>query len=195
MAKRNLLFLDIDGVLNNRASLEACVQRAKKDGTGYTEFEGEMFQSRLDLPCVMRLNFLVEYGSFDVVLSSTWRMGRDYKVVSRYLRQVCGCEFDLIGATPILGGSEVRGKEIEKWRVDEAQFRPFIIVDDDSDMDPHMDRLVKTKHEPGLTDNDVRKALSLIYRDEVQVQKIGPLDEKLSASWDAYNKLEEDYRK
>ena len=158
----HVLFLDVDGVINNRWSMTEGVERAKAEGTGYTDFEGFMFPSRMDPKCIERLNRLVKVGGFDVVLSSIWRYGRPWEVTSRYFRQVCGAAFDLIGATPRAWKSHGRGEEIERWRQEQGDARSFVILDDDSDMEPHMDRLVLVKGEPGLQDHDVDSALRLI---------------------------------
>ena len=160
--KKHVLFLDVDGVINNRWAMVEGTKRAKEEGTGYTDFEGFMFPSRMDPECIDRLNRLVKEGDFDVVLSSIWRYGRPWQVTSRYFRQVCGAEFDLIGATPDSWKSKGRGEEIEKWRSEVGDARAFVILDDDSDMEPHMDRLVLVKGEPGLQDHDVDKALALL---------------------------------
>ena len=157
--KPRLLFLDIDGVLNNRKSM-----RAHK----VTEFEGYTYLSQLWLPCVERMNRLVEEAECDVILSSAWRYGKPYQATSRYFQQVCGATFDIVGATPRtfpLDDSNRewsrRGQEIDKWLTDRQDTRPFVIVDDDSDMKPHMDRLVRVEHERGLLDRHVEEALRL----------------------------------
>ena len=164
----HVLFLDIDGVTNNRKSMVEAVERAKVEGTGYTDFEGFMFPSRMDPDCVARLNRVVSEGGCDVVLSSTWRYGRPWEVTSRYLRDVCGFEFDLIGATERTfllnneGRWSYRGEEIERWREEHRDWRDIVIIDDDSDMKPHMDRLILTDAAVGLQDDEVAEVLKLL---------------------------------
>lgn len=68
----------------------------------------------------------------------------------------------VIGTTPTLDGDWVRGKEIEKWISDNYAPKSFVIIDDDTDMEPYMDRLVKTECEFGLTDKDADKALDML---------------------------------
>lgn len=148
----HILFLDIDGVLNNRASMQI----------KGVQFEGHWFPTTLAPDCVARANRLVKEGGLDVVLSSVWRYGRPWEVTSRFFQECCGFEFGLIGATPRAWKSKGRGEEIQRWRDEHNDTRPFVILDDDSDMWPHMDRLVKCSHEPGLQDAQVDEALRLL---------------------------------
>ena len=57
-----------------------------------------------------------------------------------------------------------RGLEIQKWLDDNPQGENvvFVILDDDSDMEHLMDRLVQTDHEFGLTQEDAGKAILML---------------------------------
>ncbi len=69
-----------------------------------------------------------------------------------------GSLFSGIGATPVIPETSVlgprmgRGKEIAAW-LHLVPVDTFAIVDDDSDMGNHIDRLVQTTHEHGLLDS------------------------------------------
>jgi len=155
----HILFLDIDGVLNNRDSMsrEPFVQH----------FEGQQYLGQFDEDCIARLNRLLKEGRFDVVLSSTWRFTKDLPTLWRYFAH-CGIEANFIGATD--RGWRIaeedrwshRGEEIDWWLRERSDTRPFIILDDDSDMNPHMNRLVRTDGLLGLQDAQVEEALTLI---------------------------------
>lgn len=46
----------------------------------------------------------------------------------------------------------------------------FVILDDDSDMEPHMDKLVKTDYRKGLQDEEVQKAIRILKGDELKYE-------------------------
>lgn len=57
-----------------------------------------------------------------------------------------------------------RGKEIKSW-LDNWNGDPvesFVIIDDDNDMNPFMDRLVQTSFNKGLQQKNVDKAIKLL---------------------------------
>lgn len=112
-----ILFLDIDGVLNHRKS-------AERFGT---------FQ-RLDPACVQILKAIVEEHGFQIILSSTWRFGRDWR--ERVLKAFAAAGWGdppIIGRTSLFDGDETRGEEIHLW-LESHPVERFVIIDDDSDM-------------------------------------------------------------
>ena len=130
-----IIFLDVDGVLINRAACRA--------GFG-----------KVDPVCIAVLNkLLADSGAF-IVVSSCWRMG---KTVLE-LRDL----FNDWGVTPgrILDrtgrSNDVRGVEIQEWLDQREKHRgdveSFVIVDDDSDMAHLLHRHVKTSMATGLTE-------------------------------------------
>lgn len=155
--KPHLLFLDIDGVINNRWSM-----RQKARGA----FNGISFPSTLNHNSIKRCNRLVEEGQFDVVLCSTWGHW-PLEAVSGYL-QSRGCTFPLIGSAYGHFYMEDkkrwarRGDQIQRWLDEHQETRPFIILDDDCDMEHLRDRLIRTDHERGLRFGDVQRALQKI---------------------------------
>lgn len=136
----NIIFLDIDGVLNCQIYYQSDAF-SKKDEHPYNQICKER---------VKWLNKLCEDTNSKIVISSTWRMsGIDYckNVLSK-----CGATFDIIGATPI-DPSRVRGVEIKKWiETEKCNFpiwgvKNYAIIDDDSDM------LLEQRHNFFHTDN------------------------------------------
>lgn len=164
---RPLVFLDFDGVLNSHAYFTELRERLGERACTW---------SRIDDRCVLRLERLVEEADADIVVSSTWRIQNDV----RALRMILECsgfarqKHRVIDRTPCLGcvhppwpcSQAHRGHEIDEWlRKNRTQgLPPFVILDDDSDMHPHLDRLVKTNHATGLTDADVDKALDILRK-------------------------------
>jgi len=63
--------------------------------------------------------------------------------------------------------AQERGHEIGRWLLDYAErlgVKSFVILDDDTDMAGHKNRLVKTDHTVGLTASDVAKAILVLRR-------------------------------
>jgi hypothetical protein len=158
----NLIFLDIDGVLN---SVESMMR--KKQERDCAPIEGANREDRDDWPdetLVARLNRLIHETESCVVISSTWRyMG--FKKVKHFLIH-CGIpEPVIIGATPIMPGTR-RGRQIQQWMDDNyiqmREFDKFIILDDDSDMLHLMPYLIQTKNAVGLQDADVDRAIRIL---------------------------------
>ncbi|MGH9426550.1 MAG: HAD domain-containing protein, partial [Terriglobia bacterium] len=116
-----LLFLDVDGVLNNAEEFE------KKDQHG---------SDRLTVACVERLATIVHKGAVElVVLSSAWRVGGEGSPHVRFLRETLrehGVEIHSV--TPRMDLSP-RGREIEMWLGHNLVTSfSMVILDDDSDM-------------------------------------------------------------
>jgi hypothetical protein len=135
-----IVFLDFDGVLVNRETLASGFP-----GYGHPD-------------CVAALNLILASTRAHIVVSSTWRMdGLD--AVREHLER-WGVRGPVVDITPRQFTS--RGREIEAWLKDNPGIKDFVILDDDSDMDPYMDRLVQTKFNPGLTMRDAIRAIALL---------------------------------
>lgn len=119
------------------------------------------------------LKEIIDTTSAKVVLSSTWRIGwfdRDYGLFGRNAEDFTKLENKLkesditfISRTPRLS-SGYRGEEIKTW-IDNwkgESVESFIIIDDDADMKPFMDRLVQTSFNKGLQQKNVDKAIKLL---------------------------------
>ena len=126
-----IIFLDIDGVLNNHNTL------------------GESLNWEPDL--VEILNRVIKETKAKIVLSSTWRWIERYRNIIKNDMKI-----DFIDVTPKLW--EERGHEIQAW-LDENPVENFIILDDDSDMVHLMPHLLQTDGEFGLTDEIADEAI------------------------------------
>lgn len=151
-----VIFLDIDGVLN----FNGC-----RDKIGGIYFVND---DKINL-----LKEIIERTGAKVVLSSTWRIGWfdrddgketihaiDFTKLEKKLKDN-GITF--LSRTPITNDG-YRGEEIRKWleRWNGEKIDRFIIIDDDSDMKPYMDRLIQTSFNQGLQPNNVKKAVKLL---------------------------------
>jgi len=145
----SVIFLDIDGVLNNTPWMN-------QNGFG-----------SLDPSNVLMLDRLVQLTDARLVISSDWRCFHNYKELCRNLRDQ-GVPDSFMGVTPLLkdeNGSEEmfpRGLEIDAWLQTNHWMGSFVILDDRSDMEPYMNRLVQTDHERGLVETDVQKAVTIL---------------------------------
>lgn len=148
-----VVFLDIDGVLNS-----ATWHREQPRSAGP--------RAHFDPAAVARLNRLTDRTGAGIVVSSSWRQfGARY--VCDTLRSV-GVTAPLVGMTPILDdGLRImrplpRGHEIQAWLDAAVPVPVFVILDDEPDMGFLHRRLVLTRHEVGLTDTDVDRAIALL---------------------------------
>jgi hypothetical protein len=142
LAQTRLLFLDVDGVLNDGKTIQM-----------YGMFS-------MCTVFVKRLADIIKETECKIVISSTWRkkgIGKDSEF-QKALWEACIDKDDfftvvnaIVGATPEKFSHQIRGMEIEDWFINVFKSNKiehqanWVIVDDDSDMGKHLHRLVKTK--------------------------------------------------
>ncbi len=127
---KRIIFLDIDGVLNCQLFF---TERHDKGGS---YVENNICRERIGW-----LNELCTDINAEVVITSTWRLGRTLEELQDLLKEVGGT-FQVIGKTPDLRGDDyLRGNEILTWiKSNEAlcgpyyDYHDYAIIDDDSDM-------------------------------------------------------------
>jgi hypothetical protein len=160
-----LLFLDIDGVLNSICFYiyrNKCTTYDEKykhffgKGIPFKDIKNEFYTDEIDERALNLLSWLLKkFDDLKIVISSSWKK-RGEDIVGHLLKEKYGLD-RIIGVTPYCD-SRYRGDEIKEW-LDNAdiEIETFVIVDDDSDMEPFKDRLVKTNNVYGLTGMDVDK--------------------------------------
>lgn len=178
----DVLFLDVDGVLNSTRSLirsnKATPTESERDflfelsNTYYSGYPLSVLTTDLlglSRVCVKHLNLIIEATGAQVVVSSSWRFCHNIVGLQKLL-EYRGFKGELIDITPInLMGSKVRGQEIQAWLDLNPEVDRFVIVDDDSDM-AHLKRyLVKVDKKVGLTEKNALEAISIIKPDSVRV--------------------------
>ncbi|SFM96894.1 HAD domain-containing protein [Methylobacterium pseudosasicola] len=143
-----ILFLDVDGVLNCKRT--------------FTE-RGEPLW-RVDADKVGLLNEVAKRTGCRVVVSSTWRKGKDRGPEGcRAILRARGVRvpFARVWRTPN-SRDGIRGGEIAEWLLRHGS-PSYAIVDDDSDMLPEqMPRFVKTTFEQGLTREHADRLIALL---------------------------------
>ncbi len=161
-----VVFLDFDGVLNSQdwfyRRLPTC------------EFETREIWERnaFDPEAIERLNRLLETTKAKVVVSSSWRICRPLEK----LRAILGYhnfKGEIIDTTPDLHRSDEaryfpetepvqRGEEIWSWLQRHPEVEAYVILDDSGDMEPVMDKLIRTSWGLGLQDEHVDRAIRLL---------------------------------
>lgn len=148
-----IIFLDVDGVLNSRESWNTtCVGESNK---------------RIDPAMCARLIHLVAETGAKIVVSSTWRLFDEHLLALKRGLYGFGLEMGTIIDETVSDrrGYHGRGEEINDW-VTRHEVSAFVILDDDEDMEPHMDHLIKTTWEKGLQDEHCEAAVRLFQTQE-----------------------------
>jgi hypothetical protein len=155
----NIVFLDIDGVLCNP---RACIAMGDIGGVF----------SYLDPVACMLVRRICEEKDAKLVISSSWRILYDRFSIQAILNAACPklgryMFMDERWCTPSHNGGDGfefgRGREIQSWiRNYSAEFNRFVILDDDSDMDPYMDSLVKCDTYNGIGFHEYQSACKIL---------------------------------
>ena len=149
-----IIFLDFDGVLNSISSFIYNTRMRKlglSDTPTHQSFDPIAFSN---------LQYILEeLPDVQVVVSSAWRKHKTLAALQKVFETNHLLPERMVGTTPVLDG--YRGKEIESYLKDHSEVTEFVIIDDDSDMKPYMDRLVKTSTRNGLTLTDADKVIEM----------------------------------
>lgn len=159
-----IIFLDVDGVLN----------------AGMRVVEGTMGFEIQDwvLPkAVEHLNRITDATGAKLVISSTWRLGKTVSELKEMFARVGvtaevidktergDCLWHLMGGFPKCSDAH-RGHEIQDWLERKVplgeRVESFVILDDSSDMAPHLERHVHTDLYRGLSRRKANEAIRLL---------------------------------
>jgi hypothetical protein len=147
-----VIFLDFDGVLNSR---DWCQRNEHLLAN-----QSLLMHRDLDREAVGRVNRIVEATGAVVVVSSTWRLLNPLPVLKNILA-AHGFTGEVLDVTPRL--SRRRGHEIAAWLNSHGPVEGFVIIDDDSDMEHLLHKLVQTSWESGLQDEHVERAVKELH--------------------------------
>ena len=155
-----VIFLDIDGVLVNHRSWD---------------LPRSFDHLPADDRCVQALNRIVAATDAVIVVTSTWRVGRDLPELREILNGRFGISGQVIDVTPritreVFSGKRIqmaveRGDEIAAWlaaRTDGHEIQSFVILDDENDMGGLLARTVLVDYKEGLTEADADRALKIL---------------------------------
>lgn len=143
----NVVFLDVDGVLNNYRT--TC-----QSPEGYRGVSTKL---------VRRLKNIIKSTDSVIVLTSTWKESSDVELA--YLHKKLGGMKIVDSTCTVDNRSFLRGTEIRNWLKEHEDVEHFVILDDfdfnykEEDLIPY---LVLTNPENGLTDDDVLKAVEIL---------------------------------
>lgn len=147
MTVKPVLFLDVDGVLNDEPYLRS---RSWRGAYGMID------RAKVDL-----LNGIVERTGCLIVLSSAWRSDSRFRPYFR--KRGAKVRFHRDWRTGRNRDDPwMRGREIADWLARNGS-PAYAIVDDDSDMLPEQrDRFVQTKFQTGLTPECAARIVALL---------------------------------
>ena len=155
-----VIFLDIDGVLNNHDTLGLDRYIPTKI------IDGQRILDHLSPWCMWQLNDIIKETGAKVVISSAWRSAGSVNWFQEVFESY-GFEGEVIDKTPVL--YKERGIEIQKWLDDNKclNIESFVILDDDSDMLHLLRYLVKTENEYGLRRKHIKKAVKVLNNEKL----------------------------
>jgi len=143
----NVLFLDIDGVFNSHQWW----MKIKRDGLIFDLTSKESFCPI----CLSNFQYILEnIPDINIVITSTWRKYTSLETFNSWF------DNKVIGKTTTTFVAN-RGEEIKHFLETNPQIKNFLILDDDQDMTPFNDHLVKTDPRTGLM---LDKAIEVIER-------------------------------
>lgn len=149
----NIIFLDVDGVLNSINSLITAYKKDKRPHSG--------FDYPFDDNALKNLKKLVNKTNAYLVITSTWRKFLEGKKILLNELKKYGLDTRVIGYTDVL--NKERGEEVKDYLAKMNGFVNFIILDDDDDFCGLEEYLIKTNYQSGLTkmdvDNGIKKLL------------------------------------
>jgi len=139
-----IVFVDFDGMLNT----------FPHNGNGL----------KLEKVPVINLEYLLKkVKGLKIVVSSAWR-SHGLEFCREALKEHGIDPRKVVGITgeELLGTKMHRGNQIECWLARHPSVKDFVILDDSRDMEPFLDKLVRTSPMVGLTQDDVEKAISIL---------------------------------
>ena len=152
----NVIFLDIDGVLNNQNYAIWLHDKMHVTTGVYRVFDPKSVQC---------LNEIMSKVDAKIVISSCWRVLHPYKELGVILEKQGlknGSEL-VIGQTPRSNASWVRGDEIQYWmEKSEEKIDHFVIIDDGADMAHLLEFLVQTTWDEGLKEEHIQPILDTL---------------------------------
>lgn len=138
-----VIFLDIDGVLNNASHLTKLIELLGKKQ--YFSIINQMHEIPFDYRSCKLLKELIKETGAEIILSSTWRMNDNgINTIEKY------AEIPIKDITPVL--EAMRGEEIKQYLKNHPEITQYVILDDDTDMlKEQIGHFVKVNNEVGFT--------------------------------------------
>ena len=150
------IFLDVDGVLNNKDYLIKCYNK-----NGHRPMH--MYHYPFDPDCLnnlMKLNQYLESKNLKplLILSSTWRLDEEALIILSARLAEYGLK--IFDSTEFIKAE--RGKEIKNYIINHPRYKDFIIIDDeifDFKEEYLLEKLIRTEFKTGFDNKVLNKAL------------------------------------
>jgi DNA-binding LacI/PurR family transcriptional regulator len=143
-----IVFLDIDGVL--------IPYDLTAHGSSRAVFSGS---------AISALNRITDQTGAKIIISSTWRYYHNLDALRRILAQE-GVTGEIVDALhtdyPADQAPSSRGEEINHWLLEKHYKGPFVILDDDTAIDPLNERHVHIMSSKCLSHSDAEMAISML---------------------------------
>ncbi len=149
----NIIFLDVDGVLNSQNKLIELYNKTHKSHSG--------MNFPFDENCFENLKILVEETNSKIVITSTWRKYQEKIKLLNSILDKYNLKQEVIGYIPIL--NQKREYEIKEY-IKSNNVENFVIIDDIKDMNDLNEYLVITTYKTGLTKENVEQAEKILRR-------------------------------
>ena len=149
------IFLDWDGVMNSVASI---IYNNRMNLLGINKASTHPFFCPMASSNLQYI--LEELPDVQVVVSSSWRTKKTLASLQEVFRTNHILPERMIGTTPV-SKSGYRGAEVEMYLKQHPEVTQFVILDNKSDLVPHMDRLVQTDSRNGLTFTDAERVIEM----------------------------------
>jgi hypothetical protein len=168
-----IIFLDIDGVLNNPGTYTNRDKLVVDLGCGGLKYRQEnCFEPEL----VSNLNEIIKQTGAYIVLSSSWRYGlNSHGEIKALLNKIFGIKGNILGKTPECIVWKTRAEEIQAWLDRSLPYyqdlfgldgdeplENFIILDDDRHFGNLQNNLIKIDGSKGLTKDDANKTIEML---------------------------------
>jgi hypothetical protein len=159
-----VIFLDIDGVLNN---YDYAMKRynEKCEQAGVSSHAHSVINDcydHFDPISVKVLNdVLLLVNGVKVVISSAWRLSNTLDEIRAHFEDQGIKNCNIVSQTPYLSQKK-RGEEIDAWLDKNHLITDFVIIDDADDMYPHKEHLVQTTFEKGLRGAHINRILDVL---------------------------------
>ena len=145
---KKVLFLDVDGVLNNGTWASAMHEQ-----------EIDVYKEHvLEERAINLLWHICWETGARLIVSSSWRHDQEayHQLCSQLLK------FGMYPLGKLSGPGTDRGSEIRKWLEWNPQITHFAILDDDDDVGPYREHLVQTDPDKGLTETEAYRCMKLL---------------------------------
>ena len=145
----NIVFLDVDRVINSRNKLIEVYKKTSKPHS--------LYNYPFDELCLNYLKEIIEETNSFIVVTSTWRKDEEGKKILLEELDKYGLLNRVIGYTEIL--NTTRGLEIKSYLEKNKNIINFIILDDDTTKSDLDEFLIKINGQTGITSKEKDEAI------------------------------------